>query len=70
MFIVLSSASAIRNFGLSLAFNFKGPIRHVSLNNQQRKARSTLVNINSNQTLFRQFTVSVNKCGESCNTID
>ena len=37
------------------------PIIHVKL--------PTLVNKNSDETLFYQFTVSVNKCGGSCNTI-
>ena len=32
--------------------------------------RATLLNINSNETLSYPFTVSVNKCGGSCNTID
>ena len=30
----------------------------------------TLVGINSNEPLFYPFTVSVNKCGGSCNAID
>ena len=34
------------------------------------QARPTLVNINSDETTFYPFTVSVNKCGGSCNTDD
>ena len=50
--------------------NSKGPIKCLTLNNQPCQARPTLVNINSDETLFYPFTVSVNKCGGSCNTID
>ena len=69
MFIGLLSVYTIRSFGFSLTFNSKGPTKCVYINNQPRKARSTLVNLNSNQTLFYQFTCNVNKCGGSCNTI-
>ena len=30
----------------------------------------SLFDINSNEILFSSFTVSVNKCGGTCNTID
>ena len=46
------------------------PINFVSLNIRPCKARSTLVNTNSDETLFYPFTVSVNKYGGTCNTID
>ena len=63
-------AFTIGGFGESLAFNSKGPINCVSLNTQPCKARPTLVNINFAETLFYPFTVSVNKCDGSCNTIN
>ena len=40
------------------------------LNNQPCYARPALVNINSEESLFYQFTVTLNKCGGNCNTID
>ena len=40
------------------------------LNNRPSQARPTLVNRNSDEPLYYQFTVSVNKCDESYNTID
>ena len=40
------------------------------MNNQPRKARPTLANINYNETLFYPFTVSVNKYRGSSSTID
>ena len=42
----------------------------LTLNNRPCQARPTLVNINSDETLFYPFTESVDKCGGSCNTID
>ena len=39
------------------------------LNNQPCKSKPTLANINSDETIFYQFTVSVNKYGGSCNTV-
>ena len=70
LFIRLLSLCAIVRFGESLVSNSKGPIKCVSLNNQPCQARLTLVNTNSDETLSYSFTVSVNKCGESCNNID
>ena len=40
-----------------------------TINNHPYKARPTLVDINSYETLFYPFIVSVKKCGGSCNTI-
>ena len=50
--------------------NSKGPIKHVCLNNKPCQTRPTIVNISFDKTLFYPFTVSVNKCGGSCKTID
>ena len=52
----------------SLVSNSNGRINCVSLNNQPCQARLTLVNINSNQLLYYPYTVSINKCGGSCNS--
>ena len=60
-----------RTFLESLASNSKGPIKYVSPNNRPYQTRSTLVDINPNETrFFFLFIVSVNKCGGSCNTFD
>ena len=69
IFIELLSVCAIRSFGESLLSNSKGFLKCVSLNNRPCQPRPILVNINSNQPLYCPFTVSVNKCGGSCNTI-
>ena len=59
MFIGLLSICAIGSFGSSLASNYRKPIKYVSINNRPCQARPTLVNINSDETLFYQFTVYV-----------
>ena len=68
-FTRLVSVYTIENFGELLAFNSEGCLKYASLNNRPCQARSTLVNINSNQPLYYPFTVTVNKCGGVFNTI-
>ena len=70
MFIGLLRICAIRSFGSSLASNYKTSIKRVPLHIQTCQTRPTLININSDKTLFYAFTVSANKFGGSCNTID
>ena len=69
MFNELLSACATGSFGESLVPNLKRPIKCVQKKNHPCKARPTLVDINSYETLFYPFTVSVKKCGGRCNTI-
>ena len=64
MFTELLNVCTIGIFGI-----FE-PIKFVSLNDDSCQARPTFVNINSDETLFHPFAVSVNKCGGSCNFID
>ena len=59
-----------RNFSGSLPSNSKRPIQCVSLNNWSCEAKPTLVDINSNETLFYPCTVNVKKSGRRCNTVD
>ena len=56
--------------GDTLFSNSKAPIKCLTLNNQPCQAIPTAVNINSDEILLYQFTVSVNKCDESFNTIN
>ena len=53
-----------------MTYNSKGYINYVSLNNRPCQTRLTLVDINSNETLFYPFTVIVNKSGGNCNAVD
>ena len=68
IFIGLLSVCTIKRFGVSLVFNYKKPIKCLSLNNQPCQTKPTLVNISFGETLSYPFTVGVNKCGGSCNT--
>ena len=70
MFIGLLNACTTRSFGESLASNFEGHIKCVSLNNCQCQAGQTLIITNSAEPLYYPFTVSVNKCGGTCNYVD
>ena len=70
MFFGVLSIFTIGRFGEPLASNSERSIKGVSLNNRPCQARPTLVITNSNETLFYPFSLSVNKCGGSCNTID
>ena len=70
MFVGLLSVYAIVSFSGSLASNSKQPMKCLSLNNQPCETRLTLVDINPQEVLFYSFTVSINKCGGSCDTID
>ena len=70
MFIGLLSVCTIGIFFESLDFNSKVPIKYISLTKQPYQARSTFVDICSYKTLIYSYTVIVNKCGGSYNTID
>ena len=59
-----------RRFWRVISSLYENKIKCLTLNNWLCHARPRLVNINSDETLFYRFTVSVNKCGGSCNTID
>ena len=68
MFIRLLSVCTIQSFGDSFVSYSKGTMECLTLNNRSCEARSTLIKIISDKTFFHIFTVSVNKCGRSCNT--
>ena len=42
----------------------------VSVNNQECKIRTKIIDISSNEPLFYPFSISVNKCCGSCNNIN
>ena len=41
-----------------------------SMNNQECKIRSEIININTNGPLFCPYSITINKCIGSCNTIN
>ena len=77
MCIGVFSACTIRVFSGSWPSNYKGPVKCVSLNNRCQtidvkpcQTKPTLVETNSNETLFYPFAVSVTKCGGRFDIID
>ena len=66
LFFGLLSVCAVGSFDVLLATNYKEPIKYIHSNNQSCQTRPTIVN---DETLFYPFTVIVNKCGGSCNTV-
>ena len=41
----------------------------ISMNNQERKVRLQIVNVNSNEPVFYPFSIETSKCSGSCNNI-
>ena len=41
----------------------------ISMNNQARKVRPEIINVNSNKPVFYPFSIKTNKCSGSCNNI-
>ena len=46
------------------------PLECVSMNNQKRKVRPEIVNLNSNEPLFYPFSIRTSKCSGSCDSIN
>ena len=46
------------------------PLECVSMNNQECKVRTEIVNDNSNEPLFYRFSIKTSKCSGSCNNIN
>ena len=42
----------------------------VSMNNQDCKIRSEIINVNTNQPMFYPYSMTINTCKGSCNTIN
>ena len=42
----------------------------VSMNDQECKVRTKIVNVNSNEPLFYPFSIKTSKCSGSCNNIN
>ena len=41
----------------------------VSMDNQECKTRTKIIDTNNNETTFYPFSMNVNKCDGSCNTV-
>ena len=42
----------------------------VSMNYQECKIRSEIINVNTNEPMFYPYSITINKCKGSCNTIN
>ena len=42
----------------------------VSMDNQECKIRSEIINVNTNEPIFYPYSITINKCKGSCNTIN
>ena len=60
--------STIMFFGYNLS-NINS-LKCVSINNEECKVRSEIVNINSNEPIFYPFGIRTSKCSGSCNNIN
>ena len=45
-------------------------LERVSMNNQEFKIRTEIININSNEPIFYPYSIKINKCKGRCNTIN
>ena len=45
-------------------------LEYVSMNNQECKIRSEIINVNNNEPMFYPYGITTNKCKGSCNTIN
>ena len=59
--------SAMTFFSFNV-FNVKF-LECVSMNNQECKIRPEIINLNTNEPLFYPYSIKINKCKASCNTI-
>ena len=60
------TAMSLFNFNLSNV----NSLECVSMNNQECKIRPEIININTNEPLFYPYSIKINKCKSSCNTIN
>ena len=45
-------------------------LEFVSMNNQECKIRSEIINVNTNEPVFYHYSITINKCKGSCDTIN
>ena len=57
-------------FVVAVTFFSCNALKCVSMNNQDCKIRSQILNINSDNPFFYPYSIQVNKCSGSCNNIN
>ena len=45
-------------------------LEYVSMNNQECEIRSEIINVNTNEPMFYPYSIEINKCKASSNTIN
>ena len=45
-------------------------LKCVSMNNQECKVRSDIISVNTNEPIFYPYSIKINRCKGSCNTIN
>ena len=45
-------------------------LKRISMNNQKCKIGSEIINANTNEPVFYPYSITINKCKSSCNTIN
>ena len=45
-------------------------LKCISMNNQECKIRSEIINVNTNEPIFYPYSIKINKCRGGCNTIN
>ena len=51
-------------------FSSVNSLKCVSMNNQECKIRTEIINLNTNEPMFYLYIIKINKCKGSCNTIN
>ena len=60
------TAMSFFNFNLSNV----NSLECISMNNQECKIRPEIINLSTNEPLFYPYSIKINKCKGSCNTIN
>ena len=54
------------NFNLSIV----NSLECVSMNNQECKIRTEIINLSTNEPMFHSYSIKINRCKGSCDTIN
>ena len=61
-------------FTAMTSFNFNplnvNSLEYISMNNQECRTRTKIINISNNEPVFCPFSIKVNECSRSCNNIN
>ena len=60
------TAITVINFNLSSV----NSLECASVNNQECKIRTGIINLNTNEPMFYPYSIKINRCKGSCNTIN